>query len=60
MLIVVRLEGIVAIEFPQSAMELPGAALDGHGDGAAGRDAVIRRIVAGQYLKLAERVLVRH
>jgi hypothetical protein len=41
-------------------MELLRAALDGHGDGAAGGDAVIRRIVAGQHLELAECVLRRH
>ena len=36
------------------------AAFDGHGDGAAGRNAVVRRIVAGHYLEFAKRVLRRH
>ena len=58
--VVVGIESVVAIELPGFAVELLRAALDGHGDGAAGGDAVIRRIVAGQHLELAQRILRRH
>ena len=58
--VVVRIQVVVAEEFPTSAMEFLRAALQSETERRSGSNTVIRRIVAGQYLKLGNGVHRRH
>lgn len=58
--VVVRIQSVVTVELPSPTVKLACAALDGHGDRAARGDAVIGRIVTGQHLEFAKRILGRH
>ena len=58
--VIVRVESVVAIEFPHSAMQALRPRLQRHHNGAARRDPIIRLVVAVQSLELRQNVRRRH